>query len=333
MGHPLVSFIVLTCATGCPVVSNLPAPGRVLTQRDPELGREYYLYVPAGYDDQKRWPLVVTCHGTPYWDTARAQLKTWKGLAEQQGFLLAAPDLMGTASAPHSDREQIRRQREDEQAILSIVRSIRGARSVDETRIFLTGWSAGAYAVLFTGLRHPDIFRALSIYQGNFDPALVEPCVPFLDRYQRVQVVYGRQDPIADAEVCIDWLRAHEMEPEVLERAGIHKRGPEPVCAFFAEVVRKHPWIRLRVHDDPLDDMRMRFSTRASFEPVKFRWDFGDGCGSAETTPEHQYDKPGQYVVRVALWASDDRYHIRRVQLRVPRIRIGARPAATAPAP
>ncbi|GAG08333.1 unnamed protein product, partial [marine sediment metagenome] len=209
IGHLLVSLVGLTCCTGCPVVSKLPAPGRVLTQREPEFGRKYYLYLPTRYDHDRRWPLVVTCHGTPWWDTARAQLDTWKGLAEKEGFLVAAPELIGTASVPRSAAEQIRRQSQDERAILSVVRSIRAARSVDQTRVFLTGWSAGAYAVLFTGLRNPDVFRALSVYQGNFDPAFVEPCAPFLDRYQPIQIVYGSEDPIANAQPCVDWLRSH----------------------------------------------------------------------------------------------------------------------------
>ena len=333
-----LSLLALTWATGCQVVSNLPTPGRIFTLREPAYGREYRLYVPSHYGESndRRWPLVVVCHGTKPFDTARLQLKAWKGLAEREGFLVVAPELIGTAGGIRRDpADQIRRQIEDEKAILSTVRAICAARRVDETRVFLTCWSAGGYAVLFTGLRNPDVFRALSLYQGNFDPEFVEPCIPFLDRYQQVQIVHGRLDPIDNTQACIDWLRGHQFEPVILERPGSHRRDPSVIFDFFSDVVRKHPWIRVHVQDDPADDMRMRFRAKASFEPVRFRWDFGDEQGSTDPTPEHRYDKPGTYTVRVALWASDKRYDIRRVKLQIPRIRIGVTPtpAPTASAP
>ena len=327
-----LSPLVLVCTAGCPAVSNLPAPGRVLTRHEPEFGREYRLYVPSYYRDDRDWPLVVVCHGTKPFDTAKLQLKTWKGLAEREGFLVLAPDLIGTAGGLRPDpTEQIRRQIEDEKTILSSLRAVRAARAIDENRTFITCWSAGGYATIFTGLRHPDLFRALSVYQGNFDAAFVEPCVPFLDRYQPVQIVHGTLDPIDNTQACIDWLRSHDLDPIIVERPGSHRRDPQTIFAVFSDVVRKQPWIRLRVQDDPDDRMRVRFKANTSFEPVRYRWDFGDKQGSADPTPDHRYDKPGLYAVRVALWSSKNRYHIRRIQLQIPRIRIGLTPPATAP--
>lgn len=320
-----LAVLVLTCSVGCPAVSNLPAPGRLLSQRDPEFDRAYYLYVPTRYKDSQRMPLVVTCHGTNPFDTAKRQLDEWKGLAEQQGFLLAAPKLVGTSGVTAKVEEQIRRQMEDERAILSIIRDIRAARSVDENRIFLTGWSAGGYAVLFTGLRHPEIFRALSVRQGNFNSAFVEPCVPFLDRYQPVQIMFGDIDPLkADAEAGIEWLGGHDIQCTVLERPGTHKRDPVPVFDFFVDCVRRRPWIRIRVQDDPTDPMRVRFSVKASFKPSRILWDFGDKQRSTEARPEHRYDESGVYDVKAALWKSKDKHYVRQIKLQVPRVRLGA---------
>jgi len=327
--------LALTGATGCPVVSNRDAPGRQFTERDPDFGRPYYLYVPTQYreaGETRRWPLVVTCHGTPPWDTAGYQFDEWKGLAEQKGFLLAVPELIGTRGdfLPKPE-EQIDRQMADEKAILSVVRAVQAARAVDDTRIFLTGWSAGGYAVLFTGLRNPGVLRALSVRQGNFDPAFVEPCVPFLDRFQSVQVLYGESDLLKDqALAAIDWLRNHGMEPTVLSRQGFHRRDPEPVFAFFAQVVRSCPWVRVAVADDPLDPMRVRFSTRTSFEAARFLWDFGDGQPrSPLATPEHRYDQSGFYDVRLAVWSDKGGPFVRQLRLQMPRVRLGTQPATT----
>jgi len=325
--------LVAACA-GCPVVSNRPAPGRALEERDPECRRRYRLYVPTRYRPDARWPLVVACHGTPPWDTVDLQFKEWKGLAEEKGFLLAVPELIGTrGDFVPSVEKQIQRQMADEKAILSVVRAVKAGWSVHPARVFLAGWSAGGYAVLFTGLRHPEVFRALSIRQGNFNSDFVEPCVPFLDRFQPVQIMYGEADLIKDqALACIRWLRDHGMQPTVLERPGIHRRDPLPMVQFFADVVQHHPWVRMAVLEDPLDAMKLTFEARCSFSPVRYLWDFGDGSArSSEARPTHRYVKPGTYTVRMAVWSSEDKPHVRQARMIIPRARLGAPVPATGP--
>ncbi len=330
-----LSGLVLTLVTGCPVVSNLPAPGRCLTEREPEHGRRYHLYVPTAYHDGRDWPLVITCHGTPPFDTAQGQFDEWKGLAELRGFLLVSPELVGTrGDLTPLIASQIGLQMEDEQTILSIVRAVQAGYRVDAPRIFLTGWSGGGYAVLFTGLRNPHLFRALAVRQGNFDARFVEPCVPFLDRHQAIQVTIGHLDILLHDQglACIDWLRSHGLEPMVVERSGAHRRDPEPVLAFFVDVVRKRPWIRVLLTDDPGDPMRVRFGTQTSFAAERFLWDFGDETErSPLSNPEHRYEKPGLYTVRVALWTAEGGPLVRQIPLQVPRIRHGAAPPAAAP--
>jgi len=323
-----VSMLLLAGTAGCPAVNHLPAPGRVLTQRAPQCHRPYYLYVPSYYSDQRSWPLVVICHGTRPFDTAKLQLADWKGLAEKEGFMVAIPELEGTAAktAGISDSgKQIARQRADERTILSVVRAVKASRSIDETQVFLTGWSAGGYAVLYTGLRHPEVFRALAVRQGNFNAAYVEPCVPMLDPYQPIQISYGSGDLLVkeDGLKSVAWLREHGMSPTVLERPGSHRRELAPVFAFFKRVIQKQPWIHLDVQPDPNEPMQVRFETRATFEPKRYRWDFGDGTGSDEPSPLHRYEAKGTYTVRVALWASGERYHVRKIQLHVPRTFLG----------
>ena len=113
---------------------------------------------------------------------------------------------------------------------------------------------------------------------------------------------------------------------------GIHKRDPLPVYSFFKEVVSKRPWVRVNVHDDPVDAMKVGFSVKASFEPRRYLWDFGDGQKrSPVAAPEHRYEKPGMYTVKVAIWLKKDKHYVRSIQLQIPRIRLGARPPATAP--
>lgn len=328
-----LSGLLLTLCTGCPAISSFPAPGQMATQRDPSFGRAYHLYVPTTYRDDQKWPLVVTCHGTRPFDTAPLEMEEWKGVAEKRGFLLLAPELTATSAVAPAPQQQIERQIDDERAILSMLCAVRCCRSVDENRIFITGWSAGGYDVLFVGLRHPEIFRAVAVRQGNFNPAYVEPCIPFLDRNQPIQVTYGRFDLLRDdALKCLDWLRNHDMEPSAVERDIAHRRDLDPVYNFFVDVIRNRPWLRIEVREDPADDMRMTFSTRASFAAAKVLWDFGDGQRSGEASSSHRYANPGLYTVKVAAWPGGGDPHVRQVQLQVPRTRLGAARPATAPA-
>jgi pimeloyl-ACP methyl ester carboxylesterase len=327
----VLAGLALVGCFGCPAVSNLPAPGALITQREPDLGHAYHLYVPSYYNQARQWALVVTCHGTPPFDTASAQIEEWKGLAEQKGFIVAAPELTGT-SAISAISDQVGRQSEDEGAILSLVSSVRASRSIDDTRIFLTGWSAGGYAVLYTGLRHPDVFRALAVRQGNFDPAYVEPCLSYLDRLQPILIMYGNIDPLKDeALACAEWLKAHDLQPTVIQRPGAHRRDPQPVYAFFAESVRDRPWIRVHVSDDSQDPMHVRFDLKCSFEPKRYLWDFGDEQRSPVAGPDHRYAQPGTYNVRVAVYAANDKPYVRQIQVKVPRVRLGAKPQAAVP--
>ena len=99
-----------------------------------------------------------------------------------------------------------------------MVNHIRGARNIAASQVFLTGWSAGGYAVLFTGLRNPDVFRGMSVGEGNFDERYLAPVVPALDPYQPVHVAYGVTDLLRDQpKASIEWL--YEKRMFVIEEA------------------------------------------------------------------------------------------------------------------
>jgi hypothetical protein len=214
---------------------------------------------------------------------------------------------------------------DDEKAILATVQAVSAARTIDDTRVFLTGWSGGSYAVLFTGLRHTDIFRAIAVRQGTFNEHFVEPTVPFLDPHQPVLLMYGNIDSLKDdTKKAINWMQDQGMQPRRLERVGAHRRDPEPVYSFFADVVRNQPWIRIVVEDDPDNAMKVRLSVKSSFEAGHYLWDFGDNERSVEARPTHTYARPSSYTVKVAVYTANERVYVRQIELPIPRIRLGA---------
>lgn len=322
----------LSIACGCqvPVNPELPAPTKLVT--DPETDGEYYRYVPSGYRPERRFPLVVTCHGTVPWDTAKFQVDEWSPLAEEEDFIVVAPKLKGTRGdfVPPPEK-QIARQREDEASILAAVRHVKAAYNVAEDQVFITGWSAGGYAVLFTGLRNPDVFRALALRQANFDPLFVKPCEPFLDPHQPIYVLYGSLDVLAtdESKEALAWMREHRLAVWEHEIYGSHRRHPRLAYDFFRKVVKEYPWLRIEAFERNGDPpLAVRLRVRGSPTPSAFAWSFGDDTPVVrEPTPYHEYSEPGTYTVKLAVRAGRGDPVKRMIQIEVPRPTFG-RPSA-----
>ena len=326
----IVAVLGLSGGSGCVVFETLEGVELVT---EPQTGGQYYLYVPTTYDAEKAWSLVVTCHGTEPYDTAPRQIKEWKALAETKRFIVVAPKLEGTqGDFPPPPPKQIARQRRDERLILSVVNHVRGSRNIAADRIFLTGWSAGGYAVMFTGLRHPDVFRALSVRQGNFDERFVTPVVPALDPYQPVHVFYGIVDifVIDQCRASVEWLRDQNMFVRQEKTTGGHRREPERSYNFFLRCVKDYPWVRVRAFvADPQRPRSVRFQVKSS-EPVRtYAWDFGDGKTSPVARPTHTFDADGTYNVSVVVDVGRKDPERRTIRVVVPLRQLGGATTAS----
>lgn len=319
-----VALALLAACTCCPQYRDATVPNAVTKQREPENRNPYYLYVPSTYDRAYKWPLVILCHGTRPWDHPRRQMADWVKLAEERGFIVAAPELCGTSAlpAPAVDK-QIARQIEDERRILSTVQQIRGAHNISTDRIFLVGWSAGNYAVLYTGLKNPQRFRALALQQSNFKVSYVADIAARIDPHQPIGVIYGASDMLAGKgpSECIDWLEQHRAAVHPLEVRGGHRNHPDNAQEFFERVLREIPWLHVRSFTlDGADPLTVKFKTRGSFTPHSYQWNFGDGGESPIAEPLHRFAEPGTY--RVTLTAVDDRNRTvrRTIDLDVPQL-------------
>lgn len=314
--------LLLVGVAGCPQYRDPRVPNPIIPTTEPDLGGEYLVYTPSTYDASKSWPLIIVCHGTKPWDYPLRQIRDWVKLAEEKGFIVAAPTLRGTkADFPPPADKQIRRQREDEATILATVRHVQGSHNISRDRIFLTGWSAGNFAVLYTGLRHPEVFRALAVLQGNFNPAYLGQVAEHIDQFQPVYVLYGSVDILTGTQGkrCVQWLREHDAAVTPEETGGTHQGHPTKAFRFFERVIRKVPWLRIRVFSaSGGDTMSVQFKTHASFEPRLYRWEFGDGETSPVATPAHTYAKPGDYTVTLTVETESGRKVRRAVALTVP---------------
>jgi len=321
-GPRAIAAALCLLATGCPVTAPLPTASDIKEKAlSGESGGKYYLYIPSNYDKRRAYPLVIACHGTNPWDDAWSQAREWAQFAEQKELIVAAPVLSGThGDFPPPAPQQVERERADERLILDLVSSLKGAYNIAEEKVFLTGWSAGAYAVLFTGLRNPDVFRALAVRQGNFRPDYVEIEPDRLDRWQPIFVYYGSTDPLREDSIkCIAWLREQNMFVEQREVPGTHRRLEVGLAwDFFRTIIRERPWIRLRwLKPNMQERQAVKFWCESKPPFTHIIWEFGDGERSSETSPTHTYAATGRYEVTAKVSLKGGKSYARKIVVRI----------------
>ena len=82
---------------GCPVHEK-PGCGVRFAITEPQTGRGGYLYVPAGYDPSKRWPVVLTFHAYKPFCSPERQIREWGSTADAYGLIIVAPELVNSGA-------------------------------------------------------------------------------------------------------------------------------------------------------------------------------------------------------------------------------------------
>jgi len=124
-------------------------------------------YLPAGYDQSKRWPLVLQLHGfnranPVYWrwwlvDSRHAAIDA--EFSDHRQVIYIEPhgrNNVGYLGIGDSD-------------VMRCLAEARRAFSIDENRVYLSGDSMGGWGTWNIGMRHPDVFAAIAPVIGGAD--------------------------------------------------------------------------------------------------------------------------------------------------------------------
>jgi predicted esterase len=144
------------------------------------------IYVPQSYDPSVPMPLMIALHGSG--DTAGNFINLWSGIAESEGFILLVPEsLSGGASwNPGGDTD----------VISELADHVTAMWNIEQCRIYLTGYSAGAHYGYMLGLANASYFAALGIQAGSLSYAEMSGIWPDLvDRHIAVDIHHGVNDP------------------------------------------------------------------------------------------------------------------------------------------
>jgi len=142
----------------------------------------YRVYVPKNYSASKPTALVIALHGLganedSFFDSY-SQLPPQ--LAEKHGFLLAAPlgfrrdGFYGSGIMGGTDAASRRRGESSERDVLEVLRRMKAAYNVDDSRIYLIGHSMGAIGTWALAAKYPQTWAALVAFSGTGAPSLAE---------------------------------------------------------------------------------------------------------------------------------------------------------------
>jgi poly(3-hydroxybutyrate) depolymerase len=160
---------------------------------------DYWLYVPAACESARPIPVLLAFHGSG--DSAANYINIWTAVAERDTFIVVAQegeDRMGWGSDS------------DVPVLNLIMEDLAAAYDVDESRLYCTGFSAGAHWTYILGLMNADVFAALGVQAGSMVYVMSSPgWQDMIARPIPVDIHHGRSDPVvpfSEAELARDTL-------------------------------------------------------------------------------------------------------------------------------
>ncbi len=195
----------------------------------------YEVYVSTKYDASKPTPLIIALHGLGSNPTQLIRYQGLTDLAEERGYIVAAPmgyNTGGWYGSQGTGRPRVGAGRGDQSAIpenlgelseldvMNVLGMMRTEFNVDGSRIYLFGHSMGGGGTWHIGMKHPEMFAALApvapaIYSSENDLEAIKGTP--------VIVVQGDDDRLVDVAVTRRWvekMKSLSMKYEYVEVPG-----------------------------------------------------------------------------------------------------------------
>lgn len=174
--------------------------------------RTYYLFIPRKLTTAAPAPLLVLLHGSGRNGLSLAD--KWKDLAEQEGFVLLAPDSAESAHWSVPD---------DGPAFLHhLVEAIRARHPINAQKIYLFGHSGGAIFALTMSLYESQYFAATAVHAGSLYPDTFL-LIDLAKRKVPIHIQVGTNDPLfplASVRATRDALNQKEFAVQLIEIPG-----------------------------------------------------------------------------------------------------------------
>ena len=129
--------------------------------------RHYFLHVPAGYNPEKKLPLVIVIHGA--FSTPRQMEKQsgFSTVSDREGFLVAYPSgafgifgFLKHWNAGHCCGKAAKNNIDDVGFLLRVIDDIQNGFNIDTNRIYMVGFSNGGMLAYRFAAEHTDRLAA-----------------------------------------------------------------------------------------------------------------------------------------------------------------------------
>lgn len=122
----------------------------------------YYLEVPGRYTGEQAWPLFIVIHGGMA--SGLGDFKLWRPYAEQEGFILLAPNMTGQYHLLEGGSDR---------ALIHLVEELSQTYHIDRSKVLLTGFSWGGQFVYRFAMEYPAFAHTVAILNAaDFPPPL-----------------------------------------------------------------------------------------------------------------------------------------------------------------
>src|SRR3989344_2852801 len=135
--------------------------------------RTYILHVPSGYDSSKRYSLMVSYHGEGGSGAGQEQKTGFNAVADENGFFVAYP------SAVRGDWK-LTGGSNDIEFSKAFISAIENAYSIDSSRIYVSGFSAGGSLAQAMACVATDTIAGMAYASNTLGPKKAEQCKPSL---------------------------------------------------------------------------------------------------------------------------------------------------------
>lgn len=168
----------------------------------------YFLHVPKGMDHARQPALVMVLHGSGGTGRGMAQYSRMNEVADREGFIVAYPDGLspdhlwnGLFDVPGGKPEPgpVARGIDDVGGLRAVIDALHEKYGTDPRRVYVCGFSAGAYMAYKMAVESPDKVAAVGIVAGSLgirsiDGKPVTDTIPPPAEPVSVIHVYGGKD-------------------------------------------------------------------------------------------------------------------------------------------
>ncbi|WP_287130933.1 PHB depolymerase family esterase [Candidatus Cyanaurora vandensis] len=162
------------------------------------VNRSFKIHIPPSYNGTKPVPLVLTLHGRSGNGDIVARYTGMSAKSDQEGFIVAYPNALGSPSAWNSGYNTGRNNGDDVAFLRTLIDRLQKDFNIDTQRIYVTGHSSGAMMSYRLGAELSDRIAAIAPVAGSIGaklPGGQTVTIPDPKSPVSVVAVHGQQDP------------------------------------------------------------------------------------------------------------------------------------------